>query len=616
MSDLDPEYQSRLEELFEWRRDFHESNWAKYYVPSKDLDFADTITDIFAACLAEVHESSPACAGWDAALLAMKSDLQPLEGIDFESSLAGGNLWRGFSVATAQSIDEFNVQKVIDKGDLPEWTVTDQAGLPASGTFSTVVEQLVRKYRARMDHVRTLAGIVPKSDPSSSNAGSCWVDHDDAFWWVDPEGEYLPAFTNQAYISARRDADGKPYSTMEFGFGLVVACPDRLKEGDAITVRIRQVDGDRPYRVGDVATLQTVGAGPAWLVGGVDGTDELTWHVHGSASGALASYVLPTDGAPAPVWEHAGVRLALALGGIAFALGDTFGLTVEAGQFRWRRAGAAWSADADIPPSGPALLADGLALHFEPGAAPSFVPGDSYRFAVHQPWAASHVQQADARAWGWDGAAAQLEIDLGSVQPLGALALARYRLPDGAVVTAQLSDDGSSWGAPLALDVSSGPVCVAMLPAQAQARHVRLSVSAAPDGHIGWVWAGQPLATGHHASQCTRRRSWAVQRGEGVNPAALYAGRGDGWDVAWQAGDTQASVLFDADLQALVGMLDFVHARGEPIIFVPHHLHPAESALVRAADDALEVSDIHAWQPDSAGQRLMNATLRLEPVYA
>ena len=118
---------------------------------------------------------------------------------------------------------------------------------------------------------------------------------------------------------------------MEYGFGLVVACPERLAVGDSVTLRIEQVDGERPYRVGDEAIIQTIGAGPAWLAGGVDGTDVQTWRVAGSVSGPLADYVVPTDGTPAPTFSAGGVDLTIALGGIAFALGDVFSLAVEAG---------------------------------------------------------------------------------------------------------------------------------------------------------------------------------------------------------------------------------------------------------------------------------------------
>lgn len=474
--------------------------------------------------------------------------------------------------------------------------------VPPMAPVSAVVDMVA----ARMDYVRTLAGIVPKSEASGSDAGSCWLDPGDAMWWVDPTGRYLPAFTNQPYISARRDPDtGKPVSTKEFGFGLLVACPERLKIGDSISIEILNVDSRRPYNVGDEAIVQTVGAGPAWLTGGIDGDDRQTWRVVGSSSGALPNYLVPTDGTPAADYAQAGVTARLALGGIPFALGDQFSLSVEAGQYQWRRDGGAWSAAADIPVSGAAALPDGLQLTFEPGAAPSFVPGDAYIFKAHQPHAVSHVQDAQATAWAWAGAAATLEIDLGAVQPVGAVALARYQLPAGATVQAELSADGIAWTSYL-LDWSAG-VCVQAV--GESARFVRLQIAGAAGGSIGHVWAGEPLTTTHHATSVQRRRRWAVTRGDGPNAAGLYAGAGDGWALAWQ------DCLTQQDASALLGMVDFSQQHDEPLIFVPHYQHSKDAALVRCTPQALEVSDVFDYQPDNAQRRLLSASLDLEPVY-
>ena len=662
---LDAEYQTRLEALYEWRSDFMAANTQPGY-PARavavDMDLADSVTGAFAEALGEIHESALARAEWDAALTDMQADLARLMGIGTErawpsSARQGGMagaVWinpishKAYLLLSVDGQTGSSEVGPIYEG-MPGWTAADDPVWDDSGTpfeidivlrdadnmpvthtleyqclpdvlnadlgdglgdspARELLPQLLRRYVARMDYCRTLAGIVPKSESSSSDAGSCWTDHGGTHWWVDAEGYYLPAFTNQAYVSARRDADtGKPYSTQEFGFGLVVACPERLREGDEITLRIEAVDGERPYRVGDEAIIQTVGAGPAWLAGGVDGTDVQTWRVAGSVSGPLADYVVPTDGTPAPTYSAAGVDLKIALGGIAFALGDAFSLAVEAGQFRWRQDGGAWSSAADIPASGPAALADGLALYFDAGAAPSFVPGDAYGYAVHQPWAASHVRDAQATAWGWAGAAASMTLDLGAVQTVGALALARYSLPAGAAVTAELSDDGVAWGAPLALDVSRA-VGVRLL--GLQARFVRVNVAGAPGGSIGWVWVGEPLATEHHASSCQRRRRWAVRRSDGVNAAGLYAGAGDGWLLGWQ------NALRDGDADALLERVNWAQVHDEPLVLLPHHLHPEDAALVRCGADALELSDVHEYQPDDAGRRLLSATLELEPIFA
>ena len=584
----DAEFKSRIDAIYNWREAFVRSNTeirasggtpgtsfgVAYLAYKRDLDWMQSAIPILVGCLQQVYKSAPALALWDQLWTEVQADMAHLN------------------------------------------ATVDDIGLEAGA--STADPRFMDRYRARVDNILLSIGILPKSESSSSDAGSCWTDHGGTHWWVDAEGYYLPAFTNQAYVSARRDADtGKPYSTQEFGFGLVVACPERLREGDEITLRIEAVDGERPYRVGDEAIIQTIGAGPAWLAGGVDGTDVQTWRVLGSASGALPDCVVPTDGTPVPDYAAAGVTLRLAPGGIPFSLGDSFSLAVEAGQFQWRRTDGgvpgAWSAEADIPAAGVAPLADGLTVHFDAGAAPSFVPDDDYLFRVHQPWAASHVRDAQASRWGWAGAGATLVLDLGAVQPLGALALARYALPAGAVLAFELSDDGAAWTAPVVLD-TSGPACVHLL--DAAARHVRLTVAGAEGGHIGWLWLGVPLATDHHASSCQRRRRWAARRGDGPNAASLYSGVGDGWSLAWAPGDEQGSRLLAADVVQLVALLDWAQVHDEPLLFVPHHQHPQDAALVRFAADALEVTDLHAWQPDSAGDRILSAALELDPVYA
>ena len=665
---LDPAHQTRLQDLYAWRSGFAASNTQVGPVPDyarHDMDFADAVTGALAEALGEVYEVAPALAEWDLAFAAMQTDLASLAGLSalrqwprtqeqnvpsriwvnpvtkkaflcvtaysYASMFARGQ--RGWKDATDAAWDDSGVDFPVsypanpafgdewgdamyrcvgDLSDLPESIFASSGDYPVDA-MPMVREQLLRRYTSRMDYVRALAGILQKSDSSSADAGGCWIDHGDAFWWVDSSGYYLPAFSNQAYVSARRNTEtGKPYSTMEFGFGLVVACPERLIEGDQLTITIARVDGERPYQVGDQAVIQTIAAGPAWLVGGVDGTDEQTWRVAGSASGALPDYIVPTQGA-VPAYAQAGVSLHMALGGIPFMLGDSFTLAVEAGQYRWRRDGGAWAAPADIPPSGPAVLDDGLLLHFDAGAAPSFVPGDACDFAVHQPHAASHVRDAQATAWAWAGAGASMVLGLGAVQALGAIALARYSLPPGATVTAELSSDGVTWGAPHALDVSR-PVALRFLAATAS--HVRIAVAGAPGGSIGWIWVGEPFATQHHASGCQRRRHWAATRADGVNAASMYAGAGDGWSVEWGHADNNFAPLLEADIQTLMRLLDWAQVHDEPLIFAPHHLHPRDAALVRLGEDALEVRDEFEWQTNDAARRLLAAALTLEPVYA
>ena len=72
----------------------------------------------------------------------------------------------------------------------------------------------------------------------------------------------------------------------------------------------------------------------------------------------------------------------------------------------------------------------------------------------------------------------------------------------------------------------------------------------------------------------------------------------------------------DEDADAPVALVDWAQQLDEPLVFLPHHLHEGDASLVRCAADALEISDIHEYQPDNSAHRLLSATLEMEPVYA
>ena len=77
-----------------------------------------------------------------------------------------------------------------------------------------------------------------------------------------------------------------------------------------------------------------------------------------------------------------------------------------------------------------------------------------------------------------------------------------------------------------------------------------------------------------------------------------------------------ASRLLEADLQALLPLLDWAQQQDEPLILVPHHLHPQDASLVRYEAEALEVTDTNEYQGNDRQHRYLSATLELEPVYA
>lgn len=673
-ADMEPAVKSRLLDLYAWQATVAENNTRIKDVDAEtgyvnaetiDLDLLAGIVNAFAQGVRDVAAEPAALAALDGHIASVKSALlkystgQARLIEELESMIPGTPADDGMQLATVTGtvtggrngtkgydVPGFSYYEKIYRGvasvadgpykgytESTQWTVystqasIDLAALVANmrnsyawqarpATDGSPDEKVTVKFdaarfldrvNAQCDHARVLAGIFPKSDASGGDAGSCWRDQKSTHWWVDESGYYLPAFTNSAYVSARRNTEtGQPYSTQEFGFGLVVACPDRLQPGDKITINIEQPDGLKPYQVGDEMEIQTVAAGPAYLAGGIDGNDRLTWSVTGSVSGVLPDCQVPMVGGGA-AWSGAGATVRIEPGGIAFSLGDQFSFAVEAGQFRWRLGEGAWSAAQDIPPAGATPLADGVAAIFEAGAAPSWVAGDRSTFFVEQPNSPGHLRDFRADVWRWAGDNAELMLDFATPAAVSAVAIARCRLPAPATVTWSVSADGSVWTPPAAFAVEQG-VAVVLFP-ETLVRYLKIVVASEGGGEIGALWAGVPMATQYHATRSVRQRRWNVVRSPGASPSSLFAGQGDGWRLEW-AGD-----LTDADACNLVSMADHAQRNDEPLIFVPHHHHAADAALVALASDALDISDEHEYQPDMAADRLLSASLQLDPVY-
>lgn len=525
-----------------------------------DLDWVDNVVRILSGCLATVYTVAPAVAKWDTLFADAQADCEVLRTLDI-----------GLQANSARFLD---------------------------------------RYKTTCDAILVEAGIVPKSDASSTlgAASGCWQDDPSkAYWWVDESGTYLPAFTNQAYYSARKDADGKPVSTQEFGLVIGCGCESLLKVGDRFTISINSAasGGDTVRRVGDTLELDIVGAAPQRLRGGSDGNDTLTWAVQGSVSGALPPYLLPFDQAVATT--VAGVTLRITQGGIPFALGDTFTLATEAMQAQWRMGAQPWSAPVDLPAAGvPLPLGDGLSALFLPGPPPSLSTADVYSFALDQPHAPAHAVTPDADAWRWVGADALLTASFGSAQSVQLIAALMRDLPDTAQVFVQVSTDGTTWQAEQAVPIHNA-IAVLVLPAPVSVLAVRWRLAGAEGAALVWCWAGMPRTT-DYAATVVLRRQWALTQGDALNPSSLYAGSGMGGTVAWD-------VLSDADLRALLALLDDNQQHGWPLLFMPHVLHPQDTALVRVDASAIDLVDEFSYQPDASSQRLLKLTLPLQAVY-
>lgn len=480
-------------------------------------------------------------------------------------------------------------------------TAGDDIGLPL-GYWS-------RRYAAACDNIKIVAGIYPSFEVADSAAGRCWHDDPEASaWWVDASGEYLPAFTGRGYASCKR-INGEVQPTFEFGLGIMVACEGSLKEGDSITVRISGATADG-YQVGDRYQVPVVAAAPAYWRGGAPGNQAHTWTVRGSASGAQADWTWD----PADPHDYAGLLgLRMAAGGIPFAVGDTWAITLEGGTYQWRRDGGAWQAG-DLYGAAPDL-GDGLSLAITGGAAPSFVAGDTWSFeAIAAAGAAQCITPREGRAWAWDGDAATLGLDLGAVYPVGAVLLALHTLPAGAVLEVWGGPDSDADAWMLAPTWSAGPI-VALTAPGTSARYLRLSISGcgSAGAALGWLWAGVPWAPTVSPSAMTRVISYGLARTQGRNPSGVYRGRGTGGQWSWSL--DAGGALLPADVAGLIALLDHVAAAGlEWVGLVPDRDHPEGATLAQIDADAVTLTEHLGYA--LGGEALVSVDLPFRAVLA
>lgn len=477
--------------------------------------------------------------------------------------------------------------------------------------YRHTADQFAQRYEAAMATVLAMAGIVPKSD-AGGEGSACWQDPGTDHYWRIEGTNYLPVFSNVYYHSVVEQYSpdsGKTeiVSTHEFGFGLRVACEERLSDGDSVTITIGDVSSNYPYAVGDTYKIPLIAGGPLNFAGGIDGTDTQTWTVQSSTDGLLADYSLTATEDP---YSDGGLGFTINRGGIPFALGDAFTFSVESGgRFKWRKDSGSWSSATAIADS--VSLTDGLSAAFVSGAAPSFVESDLHSFTVRQPHSPAHVQSAHGETWQWTGATATLTATWTTDQTISAVGVLRHGLSGAATVSIALKNSGGTTLHTFAPTVAAGPLLEFLASPLAAVRSLVVTIAGATGQALGWLYAGAPLATTHNASRCKLQRAYRLEAGSGINPRGLYLGAGRGGEIAWE------DFLTQTDLDALLALVDACKADDDaPVVVVPQALSPQDAALVRINADALEVSDWFEFQPDDRTRRALSLTLPLDAVIA
>lgn len=504
---------------------------------------------------------------------------------------SGWNTGAGSTTTTTTTVEwiKDSASRDVANTEVATWTCL---GLPADLSLSANVSQLARRYQARVDALLPIAGIVPKSN-ASSGGGGCWRDLETTGWWVESSGKYLPAFTNEPYVSCVL-VDGEPETTMEFGFAILTPCAERLLAGDSVTISI---DGAMTgaYAEGDTFTIPIVGAAPAPFSGGAAGSTVRTWAVSGSVGGAYPDWSWdPADPDP-----YAGGPLdaTLTAGGIPFEVGDRISVALEGGVLRWRDSGDLTWTEGDL--SDDLDLDDGLTLTAVPGAAPSFVAGDTWTYRASATYGTAQLRQPrEGAAFAWDGATVTLSLDLGSVQSLECLLLALHTLPSTATIEINGGDaDATDWT--LEPDWLAGPILIP-LPEATTARYLEIVITGTGSGaEIGWLWAGVPWAPTTGVSSLQHIRQYGLTRGSGRNPSALYSGCGTGGRWAWEL--SAGAALPPGDVASLTALLDHVAAQGlEWVCLVPDIDQPASATLAQIDADAVTFTEELGYYLDGA----------------
>ena len=577
---LDAEHQNRLVALYAWYAEFTGSNTGIDTIPSsysltpsldsrgatkriiadpEALRLADAAVAEFYEGLEDVYASLDGRTQWDAYFAALDTLLSDVEGLASDDDIA-------------------NVIKV---ENLTTGRVHYASSL--SARIEAAIGFFKQRWAAQMDHCRVVSGVLPKST-AGSDAGACWRDIGATHWWADDDGFYLPVFNNVAYVSAIKTDEGQILSTQEFGFGIVTQCEHRLKEGDTITITVSGTANAAEYAEDDTIVIPIIAAASAPFVGGKDGDTTQTWAVRGSVSGALADWAydpeVPTD------YDSAALTARLLPGGIPFEVGDVIDIGLEGGRVRWRRDGGAWD-EGDLYASH--ALGDGLTLSAQAGVAPSFVTGDSWTYRAVATYGVSRMRQPRiGEHFAWDGADVVIDVTLPAPVKAEALMLGLHTLPESAAIEISGGLLGATeWTVQAAW--RAGPV-LALLP-EGEMQRVRVSISNAGAGAgIGWLWLGTGWRPTVGASDLTIVRQYGLARGQGLNPAALYRGRGDAGRWVWNL--DAGAMLEGSNADDLMARIDYVAAQGlEPVCLLPDVRVPKRAMLAILDTDQVAMSE-------------------------
>lgn len=529
--------------------------------------------------------------------------------LDHTVEPGNGHIYKSTTAGTTGGTEPYwsPVDATISDGSVVWTRIT--AGL-GSLTSSSEVQSFVRRAQAAMDHVLTLAGIVPKDSAGADIASSpCWSDTGDPYYWQIVGTDYLPAFNNVYYHSAVLETDPdtdiqRAVSTQEFGFALRVGCPERLQEDDEVIITIADVITRKTYTVGDAIEVEIIAGDDLPFSGGVTGDDTHTWVVSNNLGDDLDDYVI-VSGAP-PVYADGDVAFKLNYGAIPPRPGDVVEIDVEGGHFRYRFDGGSWSSAIEIAAAGNSI-SNGLTLSWQTGVAPSVVAGDSWQYSIRQPYGlASLLAPRRYRRHEWSGSSNTITLDLGSSQAIGWVALALHTLPSGTGATLRggADTDADDWSVPISW--REHVMCAAV---DESARYLALDLTDASGGGLGWLYIGPGWQPALSASDWSPELQLDIDSDDG---GSLWRGDGFGGRIAWRS---PRSWLSNSDMSSLKTLLlSSKRNNDEPIVLIPNPARPVDALLARIDGNAISLREILNDEALVADNRRFEVELQLAAV--
>lgn len=480
-------------------------------------------------------------------------------------------------------------------------------GTPDMDRIATLT---VEKYRNLCRKAVAYSGqtALGKSNASADTSGDgCWQDWGDPYYFtvIGDSGSYAPLFVNHPYWACKKREDGLYYSTKEWAAQINVKteCVKDLKEGDRITLRIGAGAYPQTYQPGDVLYLPVVAAAPIPFKGGQDESNTQTWNVYSDVEGPLPNFSYDPDSPAA--YDSTVVDFELSLGGIPFKKGDAFEFEIQFAHFQYRKNGGSWSSDISVG-TGAISLEDGLSVTFIPGASPSFVVDDVWKFKAMQPYAASNLQTPSSKRWRWDGSSPTMVFDFGSNKTMDCAAIADHNIPAGATITVEGGTSAGVYTWSYSLTRREGAFFKIFSQVET-ARYVRLSITSADDKSIGYFWIGEALKP-TTAANLLQSPAWMVNKGTSAFiRGGKFRGKTINAQMSWDPGTLEEETRDD-----LMEVFDWVKTHdNEPFILIPQFERP-DCIFGSLAEDSVDFKDELEYHPDSTHKQLLSAKFTVQ----